>query len=391
LIKANLASTHIDLDAISGAVSRTEPSEAEKPAAPTLLPAPATQSAPAAPTAGAGPATPAAQPSRLIPGRKLPFAALRLADLDLQEAVDDLRTGGWDYKSVKLHAVVNDGKLTLDPLTFDAPGGQVDATATVDANSAPPPVTLTLRAPGLALQPLLEALGKPGYAGGTLELRADLRGTGDTPHDLAASLDGTVGVAVAKGELDSRVLGNLMATLLRQKELASLTNKAGMSKLNCFALRLDANGGVGTLRALRLDSSTVGITGAGTLNFGSETLDLHLRPTAGLAGATITAPVIVDGTFADRAVHADVAGTLVDNAGTAGKLALGASTGGLALIIGAAIDRKLAGDPCAEPLALARFAQPPDAGGQSNGAAPAAGQKPPKPANPADALKKLFQ
>ncbi len=328
----------------------------------------------------------------MIPDGKLPFGALRLADSDLRLAVEDLRMGGKDYKAVKLHAVVNDGKLALDPMTFDSPAGPVEVTATVDANAAPQPVTLKLHAPGLALQPLLEALGKPGYASGTLELRADLRGAGNSPHALAASLAGSIGLAVAKGELDSGILGDLMATLLRQRELAALANKAGMSALNCFALRVDATAGIGTVRALRLDTSTLGMTGSGTLNFGAETLDVHLRPTAGLAGTFITVPVIVDGTFADRTVHPDVAGSVTDNALTAGKLALGASTGGLALIIGSAIDRKLGGDPCAEPLALARLARPPEAAGQRDGSTPGAGDKPAKAfKDPLNALKKLFQ
>jgi uncharacterized protein involved in outer membrane biogenesis len=367
-VTANLSSKRIDLDALTRVLSDGAPAGPVKPAAPP------------------------ARSGRVIPDTKLPFDALRLADADVQLGLDGLRTGGQNYTSVKLHAMAKDGQLTLDPLTLDAPGGEVDAKATVDANSAVPPVTLTLRAPGLALQTLFKALGKPGYASGTLELRADLRGAGDTPRAIVASLDGPIGAAVAKGEIDSKLLGGLMATLLQQTELARLADKTGMSALNCFALRLDATGGIGTLRALRLDSSTLGMTGSGTLNFGTEGLDLHLRPTAGLAGTNITAPLVVTGTFADPSVHPDVVGTVTGNAETAAKLALGAGTGGVALIIGSALDRKLSGDPCAEPLALARFSQPPAASGQSDGSAPAAGQKPAKPAdNPVNVLKKLFQ
>ncbi len=367
-VTANLSSKQIDVDALTRALSAGAPVGPGKPAAP------------------------AARSGRVIPDSRLPFEALRLADADVQLGLGDLRTGGQDYTSVRLHAVAKDGQLTLDPLTVEAPGGQVDVKATVDANPAAPPVTLTLRAPGLALQPLFKALGKPGDASGTLELRADLRGAGDTPQAIAASLSGPIGAAVAKGEVDSALLGGLMATLLQKPELAQLANKTGMSALNCFALRLDVNGGIGTLRALRLDSSTLGMTGSGTLNFGTEGLDLHLRPTAGLAGTNITAPMVITGTFADPSVHPDVVGTVTGNAETAAKLALGAGTGGLALIIGSAIDRKLSGDPCAEPLALARFSQPPATSGQSDSGAPAASQPPAKPANnPVNALKKLFQ
>ena len=372
LVKANLSAKQIDLDALTRAMS----GEA------------------AGPGKSSAPSTHAARSGRVIPDTRLPLDALRRADGDIQLAVDDLRTGRQDYKAIKLHAVTKDGRLTLDPLTLNVPGGQVDLTATVDANPAAAQVTLNLRAPALALQPLLAALGKPGYASGTLELRADLRGAGDTPHAIAASLSGPIGAAVTKGEIDSKLLGGMMSSLLQRTDLAQLAGKAGMSALNCFAMRLDAANGIGTLRALRLDTSTLSMTGSGTLNFGTETLDLHLRPTAGLAGTSVTAPVIVEGTFADPSIHPDVVGTVTGNAGTAAKLALGASTGGLALIIGSVVDKNLSGDACAEPLALARFSQPPTAGSQSGGSAPAASQAQPKPKpanNPINALKKLFQ
>jgi uncharacterized protein involved in outer membrane biogenesis len=371
LVTANLSSKRIDLDALGKSLA----------AAPG-----------AAPTGQGKPAAPAARSGRLIPDTALPLDALRLVDGTIQIAVDDLRTGGQDYKSVKLHGVVKAGQLTLDPLTLDAPGGQLNVTANVDAAQAVPQVALTLRAPALALQPLLTAMGKPGYASGTLELRADLHGAGDTPHAIAASMDGAIGAAVEKGQIDSRLLGSLLSSLLQQTDLSKLASKAGMSALNCFAVRLDASRGIGTLRALRLDSSTLGMTGTGTLDFGTEGLDLHLRPTAGLAGTTVTAPLIVKGTFADPSVQPDVVGTVTGNAATAAKLALGASTGGLALIIGSEVDKKLSGDVCAEPLALARFSQAPAAGSQSGSGAPAAGPAPTKPANsPLNTLKKLFQ
>jgi hypothetical protein len=79
------------------------------------------------------------------------------------------------------------------------------------------------------------------------------------------------------------------------------------------------------------------------------------------------------------------------NVGTATKLALGAGTGGIALIIGSAVQQKLSGDACAGPLALARFSQPPAATGQPSEAAPAASQKPAKSDKTVNTLMKLFQ
>jgi len=364
MVTADLAGKQIDLDALKASLSAGAPAKPAQPAAP------------------------AARSGHVIPDTRLPLDALRQTDADVQLALDDLLTGGQDYKAVKLHLVARDGKLTLDPAGVNTPGGQVDAKLTMDANPAAPPVTLTLRAPGLALQAVLKALGKPGYASGKLELRADLHGAGDSPHAIAASLDGEIGAAVAKGEMDSQVLGGLLSSLLQSTQINQLASKAGMSALNCFALRLDASHGAGTLRTLKLDSSTVGLDGTGGMNFGSETLDLHLKPTVGVAGTNVATPVIVKGTFAAPSVEPDALGLVTGNVGTAAKLALGASTGGLALIAGSAIDKKLSGDPCAEPLALARFSAPPAAGSQ-----PAAASQPQaKPSTgPVGTLKGLFQ
>jgi uncharacterized protein involved in outer membrane biogenesis len=371
LVTANLSATRIDIDALKPTLPAGDQAASGQPAA---SPAPASRS------------------SATFSDGKLPFGVLRLGDADVQLAVGDLRTGGLDYKSIKLHAVAKDGRLSLDPFTFDAPGDapgrQVDVKATVDTGPATPTVSLTLRAPGLALQPLFQALGKPGYANGSLELRADLRGAGDTPHAIAASLDGPIGAAVAKGEIDSALLGGLMGALLQRTDLTKLGRMNGMSALNCFAMRIDAAHGVGTLRALRLDTSTLNMDGSGTMNFGTEALDLRLRPMAGIAGTTITAPVIVKGSFADPVVEADPLGAVTGNVGNAAKLALGASTGGIALIIGSAVEQKLSGDACAAPLALARFAQPPAVTAPPSGAP---SQKPAKPDNTVNTLKKLFQ
>lgn len=371
-IKATLSAKQIDLDALKAAMAGSKP-------------AGSTGAAPAAP--------PAAKGHYVIPDTPLPFDALRPLTLDATVSVADLKSGGTDYKGLTLHAVDQKGQLTVDPFGVDAPGGHIDAKVTVDANASPPAVTLSLRAPSLALATLLKALNKPGYASGNLEIRADLKGAGDSPHAIAASLDGPIGIALAKGEIDSQVLGGLMSGLLQQTQIANLASKAGMSALNCFALRLDTAKGIGTVNALLLDSSTLGLTGTGGLNFANETLDLHLKPTVGIAGTNIAAPVIVGGTFADPSTKPDAAGLVTGNVGTAAKLALGASTGGLGLIIGSAVEKKLEGDVCAAPLALARFAQPPAAASSSGGTTAAPSQ--PKTQSPvsgaANALKKLFQ
>ena len=70
-----------------------------------------------------------------------------------------------------------------------------------------------LKAPALALKPLLEALHQPPFATGNLEVNADLHSTGIATHALIAGLSGWFGVGMANGTVDNRLLGSTLGTM----------------------------------------------------------------------------------------------------------------------------------------------------------------------------------
>ncbi len=368
-VTADLTSNRIDLDALAAAPARLHGAVSAGGEGAPHVAAPVTNS------------------RGIIPDTPLPIDELRALNSDVTLAVATLRTGKVDYRNLKLHATDKQGQLTVEPIEFDAPGGHIAAKLTANADISPPPVGLTLRAPSLALQPLLSAMGKPGYARGNVEIRADLSGRGASPRAIIATLDGGIGVAVADGEIDTQLLRNLTSWLFARTELAKFAPRAGSGKLNCFAARLDTTNGTGTFRALLLDTNTLVMNGSGQLNLGTETIDMRLRPSAGVGGTNITVPLKVSGTFAAPSVQPDAAAALIDNAGTAAKMALGGSTGGIGLIIGSVIESKTAGNACAGALALARFSAAPAEAPSASGIAPAQA----KPSSPAGLLKKLFQ
>lgn len=335
---------------------------------------------------GAGPgktATPA-QAGYLIPDDALPFDLLRLGDADITVSIGDMRLGSIAYSAISTHLVAQNGRVTLDPLAVGLPGGQLGGKLVLDAAPTPPQILLSLQAPGLALQPLLAAFGKPGTVSGNLELRAELSGDGTTPHAIAAGLNGTVGLAVAGGQIDSRMLGALLGGLLQKTDLLPLLQRSGMAELRCFAARLDSNKGIGTFKALRLDTSLITMTGDGSVNLRDETIGLHLRPQAGIGGVGIVTAMIVDGSLRNPSIRLDQAGTLTDNAGTAAGLALGVMTGGTSeLVMGALARNALSGNnDCGQALALAR-------GTQAAPTGPAAPAKSSLP-NPGTLLRQLF-
>ena len=337
VIRATLTGSNVDPAALIAAMPVPDQTVASAPPGPTSpAPAPVAPSEPPPPPTGK-------QAAWLMSDRPLAFASIPdNLDADLTLALQDTKLGEAVLKSANTHAVLHAGHLVLDPLAIDAPGGHVDAAAMVDAAGA---AALTMRAPSLSMQPLLSAFDQPDGVRGTVEVRANLHGSGMTPHALAASLDGGFGLALANGEIDNRLLIALLSRVAPEAGLLDLAGKTARSSLRCVALRVDIAHGVGDLHALLLDTEPLRLTGSGTFDLAQETLSMRLLPLARIGATGMSVPVSIRGSF--RAPHASV-----DATGAGGSL------GGL--VMGAlGTDRLIAGsgqsDGCAEQLQSARF------------------------------------
>src|SRR6185312_4517976 len=224
-----------DLSAsVGGKPTLTGKLHAERIDADALLAAAGKPVAPA-PAAGA-PAAPRPGNARLFSAEPLPFDMLRAANADVALTVGTLRSGGADYRGIQVHAVLHDGKLRVDPFAADLPEGHLDARLSADASQPAPPVALSMTAPGLAVAPLLAAAGLPAYANGKLEVHADLHGAGTSPHAIAASLDGTLGLAMQGGTIDTKLLNSMLGSVLEKANLLALLGQGGSNELRCFAL-----------------------------------------------------------------------------------------------------------------------------------------------------------
>lgn len=316
-LRGALSSQRLDLDALS-----PQPLPAAANAAP---PAPA----PAAPT-------PAPAPSdRVIPDTKLPFAALRGQDADLQLNLAEAIWRGRTYHAVQAHAVLQDGRLRLDPASMAVGTGTLKAQLDADGAAQPPTVSMSVDAPGLPAGPALALVGGPDSTTGSLDLRAQLRGQGDTLRAVAATLDGHVGLALVGGEIENRWLEGALADALRAASLP--VDTGGVSKVRCAAIRADASAGRLQFRALTLDTTRLKLDGSGEINLGDETLDLHLQPQLRL-GTALSVPVRVRGTLRAPKVALDPGAI---------------SPGRVGIILGGAAPA----DTCGPALALARDGQ----------------------------------
>jgi AsmA protein len=370
-VEAALRGELVDADALMAALG---PGEA--PAGATAPP----------PAPSARPAQPAAR-QRLIPDDPLPLDALREADASVRLALAEFRFGGAAYREVAGTLALERGNLRLDPLNATVPGGAVTLRLAMDASKPEPPVRIALSAPSMELRQLLAAYGGGYRVGGQVQLDIDVRGTGATPHRIASTLDGHLGLAGANLDIDNRLIDLIAGEVWRA--MVPGAPRDGVSNVRCLALRFDATDGVATARALLFDSNLARVAGTGSVNLGPETLALRLMPTLKIAGGGIGIPVTVGGTFLRPAIRPDAAGA----AGALGQIGAGAAAGAqagavagpLGAIVGGVVGAArggATGDDCAAQLAIAR--------GGRQGAVPAAetpaGQQPqeqpPQPAQP---------
>jgi len=366
-VQGSLTARRIDADALRAAMGNS--------AAPTPVP-----------TSTQARGQPAGRATRfVIPDEPLPFAALRLADGDLQLRVEELIQGGETIRNLVLRAVLNDGRLRMDPFSAELPAGRISGSVTVDATRADPAVTVVLRSPGLDIGKIYHAIGRPGAASGVVEVDLDLRGDGQSPHAIAATADGHLGLAVVGGSVDNSMLNlGFLGDILRGVNQGQILARGGSTQVRCFAFRVDARAGQGDVRALLLDSSTMLVEGGGGLNLGNESLALRLRAQPRLLGVGLALPLRVNGGFAAPSASLDplgsagalgqsVTGTVGGALGTVGS-GLGAVGGALGIGNGGSA---LPGtDTCGPQLAIAR-------GGRAGAAAAAdPAQDAPAAANP---------
>ena len=263
------------------------------------LPPPATPATPLPPAPATPPPSPQSR-ATVIPDSLLPISQLPEVDADLAFAAATIRYHGVDLTGLTTHARLSHQRLDLSPLTAQLAGTPIDASLTLDTSRpAAPRIDLTLAAPGANAAAVAGLLGIPGQIAGTLDLNAALAGTGNTPHALASSLEGYLGIALTGASIDNALLTRALALITPASRLGIALPPDGRTTVACFATRLDARQGVAIPRAWLLTTSRLHLAAAGAIDLRDETFALRLRPVLILGPTSVAVPSRADGPWRD--------------------------------------------------------------------------------------------
>jgi AsmA protein len=287
---------------------------------------PAVGSRKAAPEGGV-----AAQPKvgRMLPD--MPFDTARWAGLDADvtlRAQTLLRDKALALDQLQFHLLLNDGLLTLDPLTFGLAGGQLQGVITLDSRKPPLQGHARVKLRGLMLGRLLPTVDASKNSVGLLNGDIELSGQGPSVGQMLAGANGRFSLVAQNGRI-SRLL--MEQTGLHLIEILQLTLAGDQTvPLRCAVADFSVAAGVMQARALVLDTAVNTLTGSGQVNLATETLDLTIVPRTKVSSVVaLRGPVYVKGSFNQPQVSLDTSRIVTRGAGA---LALGLLNPLLALI-----------------------------------------------------------
>ena len=194
-----------------------------------------------------------------------------------------------------------------------------------------------------------------------LEVHADLRGAGATPHAIAAASMVRLASPWPTAPWTTACSAARSARSCARSSLLDLVGRGGTSQVQCFAVAprcqpWDRHGAHAGARIRRCSPWI----GDGSINLGAETLDLRVRPQARVAGTGLVVPLRVTGTFRSPSAAPDPAAAVAPMRAPWRASRSGATP--LGMVAGALGGQKLLGGgeaaDCGPALAIARGRPP---------------------------------
>jgi len=306
-------------------------------------------------------------PAKPKGGKVLPTQAFRTdrwRDMDADVSLDAARivhASKLPLSDLSAHVVLQDGKLTLDPLRFGMAGGTMSATARLDGSGTPLTGRVDMRARRLQLKQLFPSAESMQKTLGELNGYLAISGAGNSVAALLGTATGDVKMLVNDGVI-SRSLMELAGLNVANYVVSKLFGDDEV-QINCGAADLELKRGVMTPRVFVFDTENALISISGTANFKDETVDLDISPDSkGFRIFSLRSPLYVRGSFGSPDVGVHVAPLAARGAG---MVALGVlltpAAGLLALIAPSTTDENACG-----PL-LEQMRKPPKAPAPAKG------------------------
>jgi len=229
----------------------------------------------------------AARPLAAWSREKLDLAGLSSVNANLQIRATQINLGSVKLTDAVLTAKLTDGRLQTDLSKFNAFGGNWEGRMTVDAAAAVPVIGLQMQGERVAISSLLGTLTGFDRLMGNGAFAIDAVARGESIAALMNNLNGDVSAKLSEGALKGLNVIQLIRSgrsvqqafasgKLKSMDFRAVLSPAAETDFASFDSSLKIENGVAKVDVLKLKSPAFAIDGTGTIDIGSQRLDLRL-------------------------------------------------------------------------------------------------------------------
>jgi uncharacterized protein involved in outer membrane biogenesis len=199
----------------------------------------------------------------LLPDVTLHTERLRELSGEIDYEADMIRSRDLPMRGLATHIRVRDAVMVLKPLVFAFTQGKLSGSVSIDAHQDVPTTAVDARITDVHLEHFIKGSDKP--VQGTLEARAQLRGTGTSVHKAAAAASGTLTLVVPSGQMRHSLAEWLGINVISALGL-NLTGDTSNTNVRCAVAHFDVQHGTFTAQQFVFDTDPVRVDGRGTIN-----------------------------------------------------------------------------------------------------------------------------
>jgi uncharacterized protein involved in outer membrane biogenesis len=233
--------------------------------------------------------------------RLLSREVLNSVDADLRLESKQVVSGSDGLGSGSLHLLLREGRLALEPLQINTPGGGVDVVMSLQHADERLDFTVTANVDRLDYGILARRVDPDTDMGGVMSLDIGLESIAPVMADIMANANGHFDFALVPENFSAEVFDLWAVNLI--SAVATEVDKDEASEVNCVVVRLGLDDGLLTEKAVFMDTTQMSVAGKVDIDFKSQAIDILMAPKAKRPEFfSLATPLKVHGSFDDFSV-----------------------------------------------------------------------------------------
>jgi len=246
-----------------------------------------------------------AKPDKVFPSDPLPLDGLKAVNAEIRLEARTIVFAGARLEDAWLDVALNGGNLVVELIQGSLAGGAMDGSVQLDARKKAAGLTAKLGLAKVDLGRLMREMDVTDAVEGHASIMVDIAGAGQSVARIMAGLNGEASFVMGKGRMKSRALNTLIGGPTQVLSDVFSGGDSEYTAINCAVVRFPVKQGVATAEPLVLDTEVAAFLGSGTVNLGSEVLDLTIDPDVKKTTISAAVPVNIEGTLANPSYSLD--------------------------------------------------------------------------------------